>query len=261
MAIPYKLYGGSELEYISSGVTAVSRLWLREWIGQGIVTERFQVKVAALSESPLSCDNEFAYSYENDNHQVSLYAEAASLNALLGYILRVDGRSSPVGVSEVSRSLMDDCLIDYVNRILQENPDFDPGAATIHAMDSELVVKARPGDLVVRLQYEDASFEIVLSYPSIKSLCRHKAVENVPATRLVRPQECSIGGDIKLKVHVGGAELDYGVVSEVAVGDVIRLDSRIDEPLSVYTEDDQYVCRAYLGKQGNAKAAKIIVNK
>lgn len=260
MSILYKLYGRSELEQLTAYFSDASRQWLLEWVGKAVDVEKIQVQVSAFSEQSSIYDEETGYSYFNKDHEVSLYTRAGSLNALLAYVVRVDGKSSLVGLSDVSRSLVNDCLADYVDRTLSSTPEFDASASSINAMAVGAAPKSRPGDLVVRLEYKELLFEVVLAYASIKSLCKQRT-DKVLFTPLVRPQDCDIEGGLRLKLRVGDAELDYGVISEVAIGDVIRLDSRIDEPLSVYTEDDQYVCQAYLGKRGNAKAAKIIVNQ
>lgn len=260
MSIPYKLYGRSELAQLTAYFSDVGHQWLLEWVGKAVDRDQIQIQVNPFSEHSPAYKEGSGHRYFNKDHEVSLHARTGALDVLLAYIVRVDEKSSLVDLSDVSRALVNDCLADYIDRILESTPGFDTRASSIAAIELGAEVKSRPGDLVVSLEYKESAIDIVLNYASIVSLC-NKRTDKVSLTPLVKPQDCGIEGGLRLKLRVGDTELDYGMVSEVAVGDVIRLDSRIDEPLSVYTEDNQYVCQAYLGKRGNAKAAKIIVNQ
>ncbi len=61
---------------------------------------------------------------------------------------------------------------------------------------------------------------------------------------------------VKISVILGGAELSFNQMSNLAAGDVVMLDQKISEPLPVWVEDAEKF-KAWPGKHGNSQAIKI----
>jgi len=114
------------------------------------------------------------------------------------------------------------------------------------------------GILLVEIGFLTGSIYLQLPYIVIEKMSQQVEEKNIKSA-LVKRSDCAISGDIYLTVNVGGAEVDFGSVIGMRKGDVIRLDSKMADEMKVTTNDGSFVCNAYLGKQKNNKAIKVII--
>ncbi|MDB4640752.1 FliM/FliN family flagellar motor C-terminal domain-containing protein, partial [Pirellulaceae bacterium] len=61
---------------------------------------------------------------------------------------------------------------------------------------------------------------------------------------------------VNMSVILGGAELSFNQMSNLAAGDVVMLDQKISDPLPVWVEDAEKF-KAWPGKLGKSQAIKI----
>lgn len=66
-----------------------------------------------------------------------------------------------------------------------------------------------------------------------------------------------LGQKLRLNIVAGHAEFELGILNTIRVGDVLRLDTRIDEPLHLEVAPGQPAGRAYLGTHDAHKAVLI----
>lgn len=62
---------------------------------------------------------------------------------------------------------------------------------------------------------------------------------------------------VTVRVEVGALELTLGHLRTLAIGDVITLPARLDQPLRVVAPGDLTVCRAHIGTRDQARAIEI----
>jgi len=74
---------------------------------------------------------------------------------------------------------------------------------------------------------------------------------------LAAPQSGLGREPVEIRVWLGEASLELGALRSLAVGDVILLDSRIDQPLDVTVGGRAVAPRAYLGTSGGARAVRL----
>lgn len=77
----------------------------------------------------------------------------------------------------------------------------------------------------------------------------------VPRTRAIETQT------VVLEAVAGEAELSLSELQTLAVGDVIRLDGRIERPIVVRLADTGPVCRGHLGRAKGRKAVQLAFSK
>ncbi|HYD79897.1 MAG TPA: FliM/FliN family flagellar motor C-terminal domain-containing protein [Paucimonas sp.] len=75
-----------------------------------------------------------------------------------------------------------------------------------------------------------------------------------PTTGLI---EALSGLPVKLTAEVGEAELTVGHLRMLAVGDVVRLNSRLDQPVNFIGPNGKTVCRAQLGTSKGRRAVEV----
>jgi flagellar motor switch protein FliM len=62
---------------------------------------------------------------------------------------------------------------------------------------------------------------------------------------------------VALNVLLGEAEVTLAELQTLGVGDVLRLDRRVSEPLAVRLSDERVICAAHLGTRGDRKAVQL----
>jgi len=267
VVVPYKLYGKTELDFIRREITSSSEKWLVDWMADHVLAETLSVDVLDNRVVPHQLEGQSVYICGNDNQEIICSIDSRSLGGLLSAILKLEAKAGVVGVSNVAKSIIEDVFIDYVNKVLfrldeqVQNTSFTSGTSGGH----ESLVGA-PGSLYVSVQMDEINIIFMIPYSVATNISKHLLPEKLRKQKPARsspvsPGQCAINGRTRVILQAGGAELDYGAVANISVGDVIRLDSRIDDPLTISNEDHQYICQAYLGKRCNRKAAKIILNK
>lgn len=63
---------------------------------------------------------------------------------------------------------------------------------------------------------------------------------------------------VLLPIRAGAAQLTLGSLASLAVGDVIRLDRPVDQPLSVHGAGGEHLCNGYLGLQGGEVSIEVV---
>ena len=63
---------------------------------------------------------------------------------------------------------------------------------------------------------------------------------------------------LKLKVLAGEVQLELGLLQTIAIGDVIKLNTKINEPLQVFSDDGTRLCEAFLGSCDGRKSIQLV---
>ena len=74
---------------------------------------------------------------------------------------------------------------------------------------------------------------------------------------LIDPRHCIGQAGVHLEVWAGNASLELGVLQTLAAGDVIRLESRIDQALPITVQGRETGRRAYLGRIAGQRAVQL----
>lgn len=111
-----------------------------------------------------------------------------------------------------------------------------------------------PGRAVLRACIEFAEAELVL-------------LAELPAPeRAMAPLNEPLGGlgsalgtqEVRLQAWLGEAELELRALRTLAVGDVLRLNRKLDEPVELEVNHQRVPCRGYLGARDGSLAVEIV---
>ena len=82
---------------------------------------------------------------------------------------------------------------------------------------------------------------------------------STPGSRaeLVDPRHRIGHAGVRLEVWAGNVSLELGLLQTLAAGDVIRLESRIDQALPITVQARETGRRAYLGRVGGQRAVQL----
>ncbi|TQJ96174.1 type III flagellar switch regulator (C-ring) FliN [Achromobacter sp. SLBN-14] len=123
------------------------------------------------------------------------------------------------------------------------------------AQASSLPPRLESGSLSVSVRIGDAALWIVLSAGVARSIAGR--VPFSPSSPLVPIQDVLGARAIALAVALRPVRLEIGSLCSLAVGDVIALDHKLDEPTTLYAEDASPVAQAHLSRIGPQKAIRL----
>ena len=113
------------------------------------------------------------------------------------------------------------------------------------------------GAIVVQLDWFGATLSLLVDGATVANLVRAGGARRAPAPRRSDAAPVPVLGAIadaklRLEVRCGGAGIDLGSLVSLRVGDVLRLDHRLDEPVAVAAAGASFdaapLCRAWLGR-------------
>lgn len=247
----YKLFGTRERTVVATYFTERVRAWASAWMPPK-ATVFAECTPAGESDFRDRVSSEWVrYSRGSVDEWIAISLTDVS-EEVLGATLCGNAESSVkanyTGVSELIRELVSKAIDDF-GATLAEEP-----SKTLQRQDGEL---ARPepemwtrgsAGFVVKAHLGYALIECVSS-PSLTLRIMRTRLPAPPPGRLIERPSCIASRAVRLKVVAGWVQLDVRSLKDLAVGNVITLDSRIDEPMSVVvaTHREPTVCAARLG--------------
>jgi hypothetical protein len=246
--VPFKLLGASDCAAIAAHAAAASAAWREAWIGANAGGAPSATSGPAADAPPL--DDCLAYATGGARLYLAHAAAARSavVDALSG------GRSDRVPeAGSIAGGVIDDALDALAGAIaggaVARAPEQPP--ATTWAKGS--------GAAWLELSIGRATLGWIAEAPLVRDwlAAAGRVPRAAPRVPLTSPQHGLGRERIEVRVWLGRTELDLGTLHSLATGDVIVLDSRIDEPLGVSVGGRDVAPRAHLGESGGRKAVRL----
>ncbi|GEM_PF-4661203 len=102
----------------------------------------------------------------------------------------------------------------------------------------------------------DNAFELYLWAGLVESWIANIDRPDTRSATLTRAAEAIHGRSVSLEAVLGEAELTLDELQTLGIGDVIRLDRKLEEPLTIRLSDAA-ICAGYLGTAGDRKAVQL----
>ncbi|QVQ26151.1 FliM/FliN family flagellar motor C-terminal domain-containing protein [Achromobacter deleyi] len=132
--------------------------------------------------------------------------------------------------------------------------DFD-WSEVDHDQPCALPAGLERGGLSLSVWVGDAQLGVVLSAGVARAVTGR--VKESPSLPLAALQDVLGRRGILLDVALRPVRLEIGSLCSLAIGDVIALDHKLDEPATLYAEDASPVARAHLSRVGPQKAIRL----
>lgn len=251
----YKLINQTELAQIGARLAAASEVWSAAWLA-GAAAARVQCHRAAEWRAGPGSPAETWMARGADPAQWLALRFGTGFNSQLGRKL------IPGAAAAVPSALLDELLMLALADLLHPHCPWLAGSVPEKVAPAEGVPaqawETGSGAVVAELAWGEARLIIVFSAAQVRSMQGGAAA--LPAARapFAMTTDGLLGERVQLKVWAGAAQLELGLLQTIVVGDVIKLDTRIDEPLEVQTSDGAPVCHAFLGSFQGRKSIKLI---
>ena len=240
----------TEAEKVQAATTVWDALrdWAVQWGGQGL-----QVEVAPLPPGGLATSASWlCVTGSGDRDGVWLThpdTSARPLAAVLcddegdGVVATRHGGSMSLAVAREAARALGAALCAH----------FDWSAAD--DAPCELPSGSERGGLNLSVGVGDAHLRMVLSAGVARAVAGR--VSSPSVTPLAALQDAIGRRAISLNVDLRPVRLEIGSLCSLAIGDVVALDHKLDEPVMLYAEDASPVAEAHLSRTGSQKAIRL----
>lgn len=116
------------------------------------------------------------------------------------------------------------------------------------------------GALVLSVRFGTRELACLLNDAAVQAWATRAGVypAPLPALAALDLREAAGALTLALPVKLGGVDVNLASLMTVAVGDVIRLDMSLDQPLQVHSPDGRPLFSAHLGRSGSQVAVELI---
>lgn len=258
MTRAFLVFGKQEHANMGTLIQAALATWARQWFGEGQVSVDCTPAILDTSEQmewwyakPATGWGVFIKNTPDLTRQLVL--------ALFGDLPK-SGRQD-----ELLTPLVKDCITDAIT---------DLAACTLHAITdskdhphptllAQAPTEAHPetgnGAIHAQLHFSGISLPMIIPGSLAETALRGDKVQKSAAasTPLTDPITMILNKPISLTAILGQAQIDIGTLQSIAIGDVIRVQTRIDQPATLATREGITLCQGYVGSRNNYKSLQL----
>jgi hypothetical protein len=245
-AQPWRLLGAGDLEAITRGVQPLLRAWADEWLPDVLLTVRVVDAHAYPAMQVPAGEHLLALKDEQGGlRAVAIYGKGA-IGALQAQTLAALGLAP--GSDGIHAALAHYQLRDLLARLVRL-PAGSARRDALYSQDRALCPAPAKGSATVMLllTLERDAMRVWLPQDATVSWCRRPHRDARPA---LIPRTAALSGrSLSFQLQAGGATLALADLLTLQPGNVIRLDTGLDQPMELVTEDGAALGRCYLGLQ------------
>jgi hypothetical protein len=262
--VRYRLYTDAELGKLSERVRQALVDWGKDWLSDAMCS--IDVHAAHAGNSADSAAIRWLTADVDSRTALAIGSPLSwtqKVGALLAGAAELGAEGTPA--SPITQHLADTLLRSLAAALLQAaGAVFDPARVSWdeRAAPSLREESSRPGSgwVIVRCRFDSVDQSLLLLSPVLVSgfigaeprLRKSMPAAAVPVRRAVELQP------VVLEVIAGEAELTLRDLQTLEVGDVIRLDRRLDELLRLGVLGGEAVCSGHLGAAKGHKAVQLL---
>lgn len=253
-AQPWRLLGAGDLDSITRGVQPLLQAWVAEWLPDVLLT----VSVADAHAHP-------AMQVQAGEHLLVLKDEQGGLRGVViyggGIVSALQAQTmTALGLAPDSEGIHVALAHYQLRDLLARLVRLPAGSARRDALYSQdRALRPAPakgsGTVMLLLKLERDAMRVWLPQDAIGNWCRRLPRDARPA--LISRTTALSERRLSFQLQAGGATLALADLLTLQPGNVIRLDTGLDEPMELVTEDGAALGRCYLGVQHGRPAIQL----
>lgn len=258
MARTFRLLGKREHADIGTLIEPALTAWVKQWFGN----EQISVHCTP-AEFDFSKQTDWWYAKPVTGWGVYI-KKAPGINkrltlALFGSLPKI------ATLYETPTPLVGDCLnnaiADLAASALQALTDSKDQRhpVLVAQAPTEAQLGTGNGTIQAQLHFADISLPMIIPGALTEAVLRSSTIPKSAAASspLVDPMNIIAGKPISLTAMLGQAQIDIGTLQSIAIGDVIRIQTRVDQPATLITREGATLCQGYVGSRNNFKSIQL----
>jgi flagellar motor switch/type III secretory pathway protein FliN len=253
---PYKLINRSESEALTTRLTGAVGHWSDAYAAGDLAVDCVLLSAVEIADR-MPLVEEWLIGASGRGPVLAIGLASNWQQRLLGWLLGKPPAAARVETGTLARELCGLALQNLGRRIVESVSGATSGLGWSPGQQP-MGVRAECGFVVASFRIGADTSLLVVLWPDTV----HASVSPPPNRRVAAPAVEPLSRALQNEVvvlcaRVGGAELAVDELTTLSVGDVIRLDRKINEPLDVYVEGGSRVCAARLGSHHGRKALQL----
>jgi flagellar motor switch/type III secretory pathway protein FliN len=254
----YKLLNKTELFAIKRKLETAYEAWSSAWLTD-VVPAQVGCHRAAEYQGDAALKRDVWKYVGVEPGQWIAVSFGSSFQSLLGASLASSGQGSiPARPSALLNDLAMRAVADLVRPLCPWVAESAAEKIVEGAGLPAQVWEAGSGALVAELTWGDERMEIVFSAAHVTAMLDTGKARSQSSVPFARTTDALLKERLTLKVLAGETQLELALLQTIVVGDVIKLNTRIDEPLQVLNADGTRLCNAFLGSYEGRKSIQLI---
>jgi flagellar motor switch protein FliM len=259
----FQLVTDSDLDSLKTIVVEALQDWGYQWLG----TEHWFVDIDLASLNDLALfapDDDNWFSLHNSEIDGMYYHLAPRMRrSIVGTMAR--GRGSKFGedeeLSPIEKQLLADSIRKQARNLLRalEVDISDASELSIkNCQSSEIqrLIKPMAGPIAISIRCKDQVMTVVIDSALIENILAKFRVTLACENEIHSREEAIKPVSVPVRVMLGEVTLPLHRLTNLNVGDVVRFNAKITEPLRIEV-NGQVVGKAYLGQQKNKRAIQV----
>lgn len=258
---PFKLINKTEFGFIHVRVQEILAGWTEKWL----LDNAMSVAAAAADNAKESIGGGAANWRRvsiSPECWVGIYASFPSLNLLSTSLSGARSVLTEEPPSPLLCELVNKALLDLAESVFTGLLGKQERADIIRQAPPEETWKWGSGAVLIDLGFAGEKFHLLLS-PELTNRTLGKVAASQESTgNLISVVEALASQTAELDVWLGDAELELAVIQSISVGDVIRFEKKIDQPLHVCLKDnkEKEICVGFPGAYKGNKAIQLTIH-
>ena len=256
---PYALISGSAIGSIERKLDAALAAWCIDW---GVERNALALECKRAWEcANLSWDAQWRqYVHASGAGSIWLCGQEKAGDALQARMFPSDGRYSGNRANSQASLAMEasihamDALIEKIISVLG-GVQAATHAETRHP--DEGLGKHASGAVTAAIRIGNATLTAILDDACVRQHAPAHIVPTSDALRMTKRGSLLGNVPITLQVELGKAQVEAGSLMMLSPGDVIRLNSTVDQPLSIFNSEGQAMFAGYLGASGKSMVIEV----
>lgn len=245
----YKLVGASAIAGVQRRMTAAINHWASAW---GVDGALLPLRVERCWEAHAATAEPWRQHWRGAGAWCDWDSGIADDIARLAFPPDGAARSAPSALAAGAGAAAFDQLLDMLRKAVAPNSVIEalraPGQHQSATGSGAVLVTLGEG-ASIRILFDDACVQRMAGAAQNAAKLEKLPAVDMFATVAAIP--------VRLQVRAGSAELGAGTLLGIGTGDVIRLDTRIDAPVTLTRSDGVPMLEGYLGRSGNTVAVEI----
>lgn len=256
---PYILLGNRTKLNLSQRFEGVLKVWVRDWLGNDF--SDYKIDAVDTIQSDLKKRQKIQRIVKNQNGAwCALMWNPEMLESLASYFWHDNGvrsrshRGKGQVVSQLGLRALENIMeplmgFPVTSRMVDEE----------HLKFPEDPQQEGKGAISLSVRIKNTQIVFVLSSKSVdKWLQALPTVVSSKAPKLNSVNESMQECTVPIHIHFGGTDLKMSELMSLEEGDVLRLDSKIENPVDLIIDGSEIQLKGYLGKQSNKMAIRLV---
>lgn len=259
----YRILGHSDYESLLKGVTEAINAWADTWLGQFTNIDDIRVFINEDAENYYR-QKQGAWGCYFSNNEFLLAKEQGGKIGEMSYANAISAAQC--------RDMNDDSTLSPIFKKLVANMEMQMAVALGAGIVSQngvleytkledmpdIIGLPGSGEAVIEYKINGQISSWVLSAKCVNTWIGHNDHKESESYELVPVISAISGQSASLTVGAGIAELSLADLQNLKKGDVIKLDSKLDDPFSIFMDEKEMELSCHLGASHSNKVVRIV---